>query len=369
MARNGAGTFSLINTSSIATGAIASATDMMATLNDVASALTTSIASDGQTTPTADLNMGSHKHTGVADAIARNQYCSAGQAQDNEFDWLTITSGGGAPNVLTATSPIGMSTYASGQTFRFVAAATNTSAVTLSINGIAGGVGKNVTKQGTTALVAGDITSGAVCEVVYDGTQFQLINVKPTLASIGAAASGLATASGLTQSTARLLGRTTAATGAIEEITVGSNGLTLATGSIALPAVGSSGNVLTSNGTVWASTTPVSPVKAWCNFNGTTAGTNAPRAGMNITSVTRNGVGDYTLNFTSAMADTNYAIVGTGNRDASNFFSVVQEYSTAGTNTSTRSTTSVRVMSNSITSGPSFNNIDLSQINIIITGN
>jgi hypothetical protein len=33
---------------------------------------------------------------------------------------------------------------------------------------------KNVTKNGTTALVAGDIVSGAVVEVTYDGTQFQL---------------------------------------------------------------------------------------------------------------------------------------------------------------------------------------------------
>jgi hypothetical protein len=58
--------------------------------------------------------------------------------------------------------------------------------------------------------------------------------------SLGAAASGAVTASGLTQATARLLGRTTASTGAIEELTVGSN-LTLSAGSINLttnPAIG-----------------------------------------------------------------------------------------------------------------------------------
>jgi hypothetical protein len=47
----------------------------------------------------------------------------------------------------------------------------------------------------------------------------------------GAAASGLVTASGLTQSTARMLGRTTAAPGAVEEISIGA-GLTLAAGSL-----------------------------------------------------------------------------------------------------------------------------------------
>jgi len=54
----------------------------------------------------------------------------------------------------------------------------------------------------------------------------------PTAASdIGAAASGSITTSGLTQSTARILGRTTASTGAVEEITIGS-GLSLSAGEL-----------------------------------------------------------------------------------------------------------------------------------------
>lgn len=59
-----------------------------------------------------------------------------------------------------------------------------------------------------------------------------------TYATLGAAASGSITASGYTQNTARLLGRTTGSAGAIEEITVGS-GLSLAAG--ALTATGGSG--------------------------------------------------------------------------------------------------------------------------------
>lgn len=54
---------------------------------------------------------------------------------------------------------------------------------------------------------------------------------------------------------------------------------------------------------------PVYGCRAWCTFNGTTAGTNAPIAGGNVTNVTKNGTGDYTVNFTTAMADTNYATV------------------------------------------------------------
>ena len=45
--------------------------------------------------------------------------------------------------------------------------------------------------------------------------------------------------------------------------------------------------------------------KAWVNFNGT--GTVAIRASYNVSSITDNGVGDYTVNFTSALADANYS--------------------------------------------------------------
>lgn len=44
--------------------------------------------------------------------------------------------------------------------------------------------------------------------------------------------------------------------------------------------------------------------EAWVNFNGT--GTVAIRAQMNVSSITDNGVGDYTVNFTTALADANY---------------------------------------------------------------
>ena len=45
--------------------------------------------------------------------------------------------------------------------------------------------------------------------------------------------------------------------------------------------------------------------RAWVNFNGT--GTVAIRASGNVTNITDNGVGDYTVNFTTAMPDANYA--------------------------------------------------------------
>ena len=49
---------------------------------------------------------------------------------------------------------------------------------------------------------------------------------------------------------------------------------------------------------------------AWVNFNG--SGTLAIRGNGNVGSVTDNGTGDYTLNFSSAMADANYSVVNGG---------------------------------------------------------
>ena len=48
--------------------------------------------------------------------------------------------------------------------------------------------------------------------------------------------------------------------------------------------------------------------RAWVNFNGT--GTVAIRASFNVSSITDNGTGDYTVNFTTALPDANYSVVG-----------------------------------------------------------
>jgi hypothetical protein len=47
--------------------------------------------------------------------------------------------------------------------------------------------------------------------------------------------------------------------------------------------------------------------RAWVNFNGT--GTVAIRGSGNVSSITDNGTGDYTVNFTTAMPDANYNVV------------------------------------------------------------
>ena len=64
-----------------------------------------------------------------------------------------------------------------------------------------------------------------------------------------------------------------------------------------------------SNGTVSTSSANViqGSAKAWVNFDGT--GTPSIRASYNVSSITDNGTGDYTVNFTNALADANYSAV------------------------------------------------------------
>ena len=55
--------------------------------------------------------------------------------------------------------------------------------------------------------------------------------------------------------------------------------------------------------------------KAWVNFNGTS--TVAIRASYNVSSITDNGTGDYTVNFTTALADANYVAIASSQQSSS----------------------------------------------------
>ena len=94
---------------------------------------------------------------------------------------------------------------------------------------------------------------------------------------------------------------------------------------------------------------PVSTVvdgsaKAWVNFNGT--GTVAIRASFNVSSITDNGTGDYTVNFTNAMTDANYnAVFGVLGQTASGRDIMEQHDSPL------RSTTQLRIYTLVSTSG------------------
>jgi hypothetical protein len=77
-------------------------------------------------------------------------------------------------------------------------------------------------------------------------------------------------------------------------------------------------------------TAPIYACRAWVNFNGT--GTVAIRGSGNVSSITDNGTGDYTVNFTTAMPDANYVVVPHN-----------RVFSTTGVRDAGLTTTSVRI--------------------------
>jgi len=113
-----------------------------------------------------------------------------------------------------------------------------------------------------------------------------------------------------------------AATAGVSSLNGLTGGLSVAQGTgIAVSASGSSVTVGISSAsksdmqTATSTTTVVTPAqtqnhpgvaKAWCRFSGTATGTNACSAGYNVTSVTRNIAGDYSVNFTTAFSSTSY---------------------------------------------------------------
>ena len=85
----------------------------------------------------------------------------------------------------------------------------------------------------------------------------------------------------------------------------GADRIAFAEGGVQVGEFDASGNFLFNSG--YGSVATAYGCRAWVHFNGT--GTVAIRASGNVSSITDNGAGDYTVNFTNAMSDTNYAVL------------------------------------------------------------
>jgi hypothetical protein len=101
-------------------------------------------------------------------------------------------------------------------------------------------------------------------------------------------------------------------------------------------------------------TAPIFPCRAWVNFNGT--GTVAIRASGNVSSITDNGTGDYTVNFTTAMPDAEYGVSMTQNtstvaQDAAVSSIGILLTAALGSAATTKSTTALRILARYIVNG------------------
>jgi hypothetical protein len=91
-----------------------------------------------------------------------------------DLDSFQFVVGGGTAQVQTATLTQAATSLVAGLEVNFLPIAANTAAApTLAVNGL---TAKNITKCGTTAVIANDLTTAAVASVIYDGTQYQLQN-------------------------------------------------------------------------------------------------------------------------------------------------------------------------------------------------
>jgi hypothetical protein len=171
MSFNGSGTF-LINTAGqpVVSGTVISSTAFNALTADLATGLSTAITKDGQTTVTANIPMSTYKFTGLGVGSAATDSANLSQVQSTVTKLLTSVSG---TDTITAVGAPVVAAYAAGQMFYFVATGDNTGAVTLNIDALGA---KAVTRDGSVALAAGDIKSGEVVVVVYDGTRFQVVS-------------------------------------------------------------------------------------------------------------------------------------------------------------------------------------------------
>ena len=143
----------------------------------------------------------------------------------------------------------------------------------------------------------------------------------------------------------------TVAQGGTGSATLTANNVLLGNGTSAPQVVAPSttGNLLTSNGTTWVSSAPSTNAsqlaKAWVNFNSSSGSSCVIRASYNVSSVTYNGTGDYTVNFTTAMADANYVTNITMQRGdgAGNNPGFANIYATSGNAYTSVTTTTVRI--------------------------
>ena len=134
MARNGSGTYSNPYPNFVS-GTVISSSQVDANNSDVATALTQSIAVDGQSVVTANIPLTTHKLTAVSPGSASTDSLNLGQAQAEAFVWCGTA--GGSANAITLSPSPAITAYAAGQRFVWMASGSvNTGATTVAISGL-----------------------------------------------------------------------------------------------------------------------------------------------------------------------------------------------------------------------------------------
>lgn len=173
---NGSGSFSPPGSSFPAVAnTLIEAVKFNAIINDIATnGLSNCVTKDGQTTTTAripfasGISNGSQTLTAVAAGTATTHAATVGQIQSSAATTLGTVAG---TNTITAAGTPAVAAYASGQSFEFTPANTNTGATTINIDSLGE---KNIFWNGA-ACVGGELRQDIPVRIKYDGTQFHII--------------------------------------------------------------------------------------------------------------------------------------------------------------------------------------------------
>jgi hypothetical protein len=168
------------------------------------------------------------------------------------------------------------------------------------ITGLADGIAS------TDAATVNQVTTAGATYLLKASNLSDVANATTARGNLTAAKSGansdITSITGLTTPLTVAQGGTGAATLTANNVLLG-NG----TSAPQVVAPSTAGNLLTSDGTTWASVANNGAAKAWVNFNGGSGNTaGVINASYNVSSITVGGTGDYTVNFTTALASANY---------------------------------------------------------------
>lgn len=190
MPRNGSGSYNLPAGQPVVTNTVISSSVQNTLTADLATALTASIAADGQTPVTANLPMTGFKHTNVANGVAATDYAALGQVQTagQSQTYTAFTTAGTAPAYTITSLPL-YGAYAANQRMRVKFHSAGTAGNNqLNRDGLGA---KNIKQYDSSgAKIPAVITANLLADVEYDGTDMVILDPLPVLSSINSVING-----------------------------------------------------------------------------------------------------------------------------------------------------------------------------------
>lgn len=146
---------------------------------DIADGLNSCLKKDGGNTATSNIPMGGFTLSNVGAPTAVTMPARVTDIQSGRGTYCTV---GGTANAITLTNSVPISAYATGQKFKFFITSSNTSSVTVSVDGLTA----TAVKIAGVNLSAGQFQAGAYMEIAYDGTDFEaIVGSVPATVSVG----------------------------------------------------------------------------------------------------------------------------------------------------------------------------------------